>query len=87
MKESPIPYIRDVKLRGKLFDPQDASGLVTGADTGFYVDHEEPLEALARVRQSTEWPLGELLEGHEFLLILPAPRHSPPRSSRGSDKS
>lgn len=53
MKESPIPYIRDAKLRGELFDPQDASGLVTGADTGFYVDHEEPLEALARVRQST----------------------------------
>lgn len=34
------------KLRGNLFSPEDASGLVSSVDTaGFWVDHTEPLKA------------------------------------------
>ncbi|THH04297.1 hypothetical protein EW146_g10212 [Bondarzewia mesenterica] len=32
----------------------------------------EPLEALAAYRARGKWLLGELLDGHEFLIILPA---------------
>ncbi|KAF2841088.1 hypothetical protein M501DRAFT_1002195 [Patellaria atrata CBS 101060] len=81
MKVSPVTYVRDAKLRGSLFDSKDTNGLVSSVDTGFFVDHEEPLEALALVRESMEWPLGELLDGHEFILILQARRRSRSRSS------
>ncbi|KAF2762735.1 hypothetical protein EJ05DRAFT_459522 [Pseudovirgaria hyperparasitica] len=74
MKASPAGYVRDAKLQGWLFDSEDTSGLVSSVDTGFFVDHEEPLAALKWVRKSMEWPLGELLEGHEFILILQAKR-------------
>jgi hypothetical protein len=89
MKASPVRYVRDAKLRGKLFNPDDTSGLVSSVDTGFYVDHEEPLEALEWVRESMEWPLGELIDGHEFLLIIQARRRrvrfkSSPSSQSGA---
>ena len=71
---SPICYVKDAKLCGSVFDPGDTSGLVSSVNSGFFVDHHEPLEALAWVRQEMEWPLGELLDGHEFLLIV-EPRH------------
>lgn len=57
MKASPIRYVRDAKLRGNLFDPEDDSGLVSSVDTGFWIDHREPLEALARAREAIDWPL------------------------------
>ncbi|KAI9674070.1 MAG: hypothetical protein M1822_009565 [Bathelium mastoideum] len=47
MKASPVGYVRDAKLRGSLFGSEDSSGLVSSVDTGFFVDHEEPLQALA----------------------------------------
>ena len=81
MKASPVRYVRDAKLRGKLFNPDDSSGLVSGADTGFYVDHEEPLEALEWVRESMEWPFGDLIDGHEFFFIIQAKRRARSRSS------
>ena len=74
MKASPINYVRDAKLKGRLFAPDDTSGLVSSVDSGFFVDHEEPLEALAWVRESLNWPLGELLDGYEFLVLLEARR-------------
>ncbi|KAI9653329.1 MAG: hypothetical protein M1829_001314 [Trizodia sp. TS-e1964] len=86
MQASPVRYVREAKLRGALFNPDDTSGLVSGADTGFFVDHEEPLEALAWVRESMEWPLGELLDGHEFILILQAKRRRRSRSSSTGQK-
>lgn len=44
----------------------------------FWIDHTEPLKALARARarEAIEWPLGELNDGHEFLLILEARKRS-----------
>ena len=70
MKQSPVEYVSDAKLRGELFDADDTSGAISSVDTNFFVDHAEPLEALDRVRQVREWPLGELLDGHEFLLMI-----------------
>ena len=82
-KASPVGYIRDAKLRGRLFDSEDTSGLVSSVDTAFFVDHEGPLEALAWVRESMDWPLSELFDGHEFILILQARRRSRSRSAPG----
>ena len=76
IKASPISYVKDAKLHGSLFDTEDANGLVSCVDTGFFVDHTEPLEALASVRGEMDWPLGELIEGHEFLLILEGRRRA-----------
>ncbi|KFA50737.1 hypothetical protein S40293_11535 [Stachybotrys chartarum IBT 40293] len=71
MSASPISYVHDAKLSGTLFDPADSTGIVSGVNTNFFVDHKEPLEALALVRESWDWPLGNLPDGHEYLLILP----------------
>jgi len=76
MKASPIRYVKEAKLRGSLFNPEDASGLVSSVDTGFWIDHTEPLEALVRAREAIGWPLGELNDGHEFLLIHEARKRS-----------
>jgi hypothetical protein len=73
---SPISYIKDAKLSGSLFNPEDTNGVVSSVDTGFFVDHEEPLEALLWVRENMNWPLGELIDGHEFLLILQVRRRA-----------
>lgn len=81
MKASPISYIKNSKLCGSAFDPSDTSGLVSSVDSGFFVDHNEPLEALAWVREEMKWPLGELFDGHEFLLILETRRRSRSRST------
>ncbi|KAL2039895.1 hypothetical protein N7G274_007298 [Stereocaulon virgatum] len=70
MRASPIQYVKDAKLCGSVFDPEDANGLVSSVDTGFWIDHTEPSEALAWARDMVDWPLGELHDGHEFLLIL-----------------
>lgn len=74
IKVSPVAYVRGAKCHGRLFDPEDVSGAVSSVDTGFLVDHEEPFRVLKRVRERRNWPLGELLDGHEFLLIMEACR-------------
>ncbi|PGH29399.1 hypothetical protein GX50_07856 [[Emmonsia] crescens] len=83
MEASPIPYIKDARLCGTLFNPEDSTGLICGVNTGFFVDHEEPLEVLEIVRQHWQWPLGNLPDGHEYLLILPGKY----RRSRSSSSS
>ena len=84
MKSSPIRYVREAKLRGSLFDPEDPNDLASSVDTGFFVDHEEPLNALTWVRESTHWPLGELLDWFEFFPVLEVKRRrsGPPSFSR-----
>jgi hypothetical protein len=47
----------------------------------FLVDHTESPEALASVRETMDWHFGELLEGHEFLLILQVRRRTQSRSA------
>jgi hypothetical protein len=80
MKAFPIRYFKDAKLGGSLFNPEDASGLGSSIDTGLWVDHTEPLEALAWARNVVDWPLGELHDGHEFLLVLGVRRRTRSRS-------
>ncbi|RYO92146.1 hypothetical protein DL762_001804 [Monosporascus cannonballus] len=85
MKASPIPYIKEAQLRGILFEPQNAAGIISGVNTKFFVDHEDPLKALSLIRQEWDWPLGDLPDGHEYLLILPGKQHrSRSQSSTGS---
>lgn len=66
-------YIKEATVAGDLFDANDASGLVCGADTGFGVDHAEPERAVEafEATSGTSWPLGQLPEGHEYLLVFP----------------
>jgi hypothetical protein len=79
-KVSPISYVRDAELRGSLFDPEDTSGVISSVYTNFFVDHTEPLEALAWVQEGLDWPLGELLDGYEFLLMTEVRRRDRSRS-------
>jgi len=67
-----ISYLKDVQLRGSLFQDVDEAGVISCAFTAFYVDHEEPLEALKswEDKHDMSWPLGVLPEGHEFLCIV-----------------
>jgi hypothetical protein len=51
MEASPIGYVKDAKPCGSVFDPNDTSGLVSSVNSGFFVDHEEPLQALAWVKE------------------------------------
>ena len=81
MQVSLICYVKDAKLCGSVFDPGDTSGLVSCVDTRFFVDHNEPLEALQYLKVEMEWPLGELLDGHEFLFIAEARKRSRSRST------
>ena len=79
MKASPIDYIRNAKPHGCIFDADipTTDGTVSCVDTGFFVDHKEPFEALGRACKSIYgWPLGELLDGFEFLLIVEARRRT-----------
>lgn len=72
IKSSPIEYIRDAKLHGKIVGDKN-SPMVCGVDTGFFVDHTEPNKVLREIQEDggdSGWKLGELLEGHEFFLLL-----------------
>jgi hypothetical protein len=84
MKVSPISYVKDAELRGSLFDPEDTSGVISSVNTKFFVDHTEPLEALVWVREGQDWPLGELLDGYEFLLMIEVRRRRRSRSRSSS---
>ena len=84
MRLSPISYIKDAELCGSLFDPKDTSGAHSPVNTKFFVDYTEPLEALAWVREGLDWPLGELLDGYEFLYILAVRRRDRLRSQPSS---
>lgn len=74
IEASPVAYVREARLRGTVFG--DDGRLTCGADTAFYVDHREPDQALARIKTKMAWPLGDLPEGHEFLVILPVGKDS-----------
>lgn len=83
---SPIPYIREAKLYGTLFG-QDSTDMVSGVDTDFFIDRDEPFEALRYIREGLNWPLGGLPDGSEFLLLLPGlQRRSRSRSGPGISK-
>jgi hypothetical protein len=71
MGASPVEYVRTAKLCGSLFDDNILDGTISCADTDFFVDHTEPLEALVAVHaKGVSWPFGKLPEGHEFLVFV-----------------
>jgi len=63
-----IPYLIAKPLVASLLQqtPNSDEGPRLQIDTGFYTDHTEPLAALSRLPVGLNWPLGPLLEGHEF---------------------
>ena len=90
MAGSPIAYVKDAKLCGSLFQPDDTvsdiNDLVSGVDTNFFVNHEDPLSALEWLHEQNLWPLGNLPDGLEFLLIFEAPRRRSRSLSRHRDQ-
>ena len=68
---SPVGYVHAMQPLGTLFEKDCTSGAISSVNTEFYVDHDEPLAALQTFKASGKWCLGELLEGHEFLVIVP----------------
>lgn len=71
LEASPIDYIKSAQLRGDLFQENSDTGAVSSAFTEFYVDHAEPLKALEQFKAKGRWCLGELQEGHEWLVLFP----------------
>ncbi|CAD6442593.1 c9b8a773-5de2-459c-bc87-4cb9654c492d [Sclerotinia trifoliorum] len=75
MKSCPVEYVRDAKIRGSLFaegdEGTDLDGTVACANTQFWVDHKEPLDALGVLREKgIVWPFGELPDGCEFMVLV-----------------
>jgi len=55
-----------------LFEDGWTTSTISCIFSNFYVDHNEPLKALAAYKAGRCWVPGELLEGHKFLIIFPA---------------
>jgi len=53
----PVAYIRYVKLRDSIFNPEDSRVITSRVDTGFFIDHKELLEASIWVRVAIEYIL------------------------------
>ncbi|KAK0740480.1 hypothetical protein B0T18DRAFT_209934 [Schizothecium vesticola] len=98
MAGSLTTYVKTAKLCGSLFQPDmndsvtGVGSLVSGVDTNFFVNHEEPLDALAWLQDQGLWQLGHLPDGVEFLLIFETPRRrsrslSGHRAERGAETS
>ncbi|KAL7619834.1 hypothetical protein AAE478_010379 [Parahypoxylon ruwenzoriense] len=68
IKASPISYVWNAKLRGSIFDAANSTRLVLGVNTAFFVEHQELTEALIKLREVWNWPLGELPEGTNISL-------------------
>jgi hypothetical protein len=73
---TPIEYLKNIKLHGSLFEDCSPDMIVSCADTQFYVNHDEPLKVLKVFMDSNYWCLGNLLDGHEFLIIVPVSQGS-----------
>ena len=73
MAASPVNYVKSAKPKGSLFEKGREDGVVCCADTAFWVDHAEPLAALAAIKErDVQWPFGELPEGCEYLVLVKA---------------
>jgi hypothetical protein len=66
-----VLYIKTAVPRRILFQNEPEAGVISSVYTAFFVDHDEPLRALEVFKLREEWCMGELLDGHEFLLLLP----------------
>ena len=66
-----VKYLQNIQLQGSLFQDNPEPGVISSVYTEFYVDHREPLLALEKFKKMDRWCLGELLDGHEYLVVLP----------------
>ncbi|KAJ2975398.1 hypothetical protein NUW54_g11736 [Trametes sanguinea] len=66
-------FLKNAPVRGAFLGIPGGS---YSADTSFFVDHAEPLEILQTYVAEEKWPFGELLDGHEFLVLLSVPEGS-----------
>ncbi|KAL7277069.1 hypothetical protein ACG7TL_008914 [Trametes sanguinea] len=66
-------FLRNAPVRGAFLGIPGGS---YSADTSFFVDHAEPIEILQSYIAEEKWPFGELLDGHEFLVLLDVPEGS-----------
>ena len=64
-----IEYLIGKNLVGKLFG-NESDETVALVDSEFYIDHTKPVQALANLPSYIYWPLGKLLEGHEFVALF-----------------
>jgi hypothetical protein len=55
------PLYQNSRLIGQVFNSKDGTGAIASMDTGFYV---------TAVCEYLDWPLGDLLERQEFLLLF-----------------
>lgn len=81
---SNIDYLYSTKLHGSLFaalnttssgedaDEDEDDGTICCVETEFFMEHEEALQALDYLEncRGERWPLGDLLEGVEFVLLV-----------------
>jgi hypothetical protein len=71
MQSSPVPYVKTARPMGSLFGQGDEEGAICCANTGFWVDHADPMAALEQIKgEGVKWPFGQLPEGCEFLLFV-----------------
>ena len=71
LKDTTVGYLKSAKPCGSLFQNDCEAGVVSSVFTNFFVDHAEPLAALDGFKEKGGWCLGELFDGHEYLVILP----------------
>ncbi|KAI0676064.1 hypothetical protein C8Q78DRAFT_1104353 [Trametes maxima] len=70
---SNIKYLKDAPLRGAFLGTPGGS---YSAFTAFFVDHAEPLGILQTYLDNKRWAFGELLDGHEFVVLIPVPKNA-----------
>ena len=68
LKSSPVTYLNSNELKGSLFG-SGYNGSVSLLDTNFFLAHDVPHAILAEYLREGSWALGNLLEGHEFLVL------------------
>jgi hypothetical protein len=87
LQSAPVSYVKNAILRGSLFEEGVEDGTVSSAYTNFWVDHQEPFDALAVIRhRGINWPFGELLEGHEYLVVVDAKSSEDRRAGQQSSE-
>ena len=69
---SDVIYLKSVQLCGLIFEADCNTGAVLSVVTEFYVNHDEALKALDKFKVCGPWCLGDLPDGHEYLVIFPS---------------
>lgn len=67
-----VQYLLGRPLVGSWFEPtiEYKVRAVAQVNSEFYIDHTESFQALESLPVDVHWPLGPLLEGHEFIVVF-----------------